>query len=932
MKKTPVRIRAAAAVTAVLLMLSVLLPVTAFAEVSTPSGDKTVPFTCPAICADAGDTVKLSDYSVQFESGKTTAADKITWSSSDVEIKNGTVSPATGIYLLTATAEGKRKTVCLTVRAGGESEYLLYRNDFSSSTADGMRVIEETAGGRVIFDSDGVLVLDASSGSSSYARVLLPEYLDGFGDIKITAKMKIDRAANEKRWASVMLRLQTGKNYPYMQVCLRSDAALANGTEIAERTTANKWNVTQKASSSIKTTEFNTITADASGSEITYLINGKKQLSESSVTYPAGACGFQANGCRLTVDEVTVTVNAVKSTDANRGNFADVRDPETNIILAPSMITEITSGEILKNITADSPAVAIMDIDRSLGVTAEGKQIASIDDALNALGGKVIPAFRPADAAAAAALAEYLKKNDMRDAFVVSGNAAVISAARNVWYHLRGVMDFSAHSAVPSSQGELDTLRGKANAAGCRVMLFPAPVASRDSVEYLQSQFMTVWLAAASGSDTDIVSAVATGANGIVTGDRKRLERCMSEYFEKNTLIRAPGIIGHRGVPSLAHENTIAGSLKAYEAGATMIENDIHLSRDGVLIVMHNSTIDATTNGKGSVASMTREQLSKFKVISNKNISEGEPIPTLEDYFKTFGDKDVKLVVELKSTDPKLIPALVKLIKQYNYESKMVVISFHTEQIKLFHEQMPEVSAGLLTSNNQYSSANLGNSLFGILDAVQKNGTTFNPTYNKGKLDAGLIRALSYRGVTVWPWTINDRTAFFNYFLSGTYGITTNYSQYATSLVRRISTDKTEYDLSAGEMPAVSAETYGHKLSDITGKVKMHVTGTTGDLSVAIDPDTGKLTYTGSGTASVIFTYSARAEGKSYAKASEVVTLRADAPAGTDAPTAVTTGAAGSADVTEPARSGCGSSAAYAAVITAVISGLCTVTGRKKRN
>ena len=924
-------LRTISAVIVALMMIATLLPITATAAPVSEANNATVPFTCPAICADAGDEVTLTAFSVQFENGKTTAADKITWSSSDIEIKDGKVTPAAGIYLLTAEADGKKKTVCLTVRAPGETEYVLYRNDFSSNTADGIRTIEETAGGKVSYDGDGVLVLDASASTSAYARVLLPEYLDDFGDIKITAKLKIDAAKNTKRWASVMLRVQTANNYPYMQICLRSSASLANGTEIAERTTANKWNVTQKASSSINSSEYNTLTADASGSEIVYLINGKTQLTESAVTYVTGACGFQANGCRLTVDEVTVTVGKVKSTDGKRtGAFADVRDPDTNLVLAPSIITDIASDEILKGITADSPAVAIMNVTSALDVTADGKKIAALGDALAALDGKVIPAFRPADAKAATALAMYLKENDIRDAFIISNNADIIRSARNIWYHLRGVMDFSEQSAVPSSSAELDEMRGKTNKAGCRVMLLPAPIASRESVEYLQAQFMTVWLTATSDSRTDLVSAVATGANGVITGDRKQLEKCMSEYFAENTLIRAPGIIGHRGVPSLAHENTIAGSLKAYEEGATMIENDIHLSRDGVLMVMHNATINATTNGSGAIASMTRDQLSKFKVISNKNISEGEPIPTLEDYFKTFGDKDVKLVVELKSEDPKLIPALVKLIKEYNYESKMVVISFHAAQIKLFHEQMPEVSAGYLTSNNQYSSANLENSLIGILDAVQKNGTTINPTYNKGKFDAGLIKALSYHGVTVWPWTINTQANLISYFLSGTYGITTNYSQYAKSFIRRLSADKSTYDLSAGESPVISSETYGRTVTDVTGKVTMRVIEGSGDLTVALDPESGKITYTGSGSASVIFTYTAKAGGKNYSKATEVVTLKAEKTPEqtTDAPQtepAVTT------EAPAPAKSGCGSALTTCAVMLIAALGGAYVTVKRKK-
>ncbi len=893
-----------------LIVLTVAIP-PATAEYAAAGGGKTVSYTCPAICADIGDSVDLSTFNVQFEYGKSTAADKISWTSADIDIKNGTLTPTAGIYLLTATCADHTKTVVLTVRAPGETDYLLYSNDFSSNADDGMRVIQETSGGKVIFSDDGVLTLDASASKDAYARVLLPEYLDGFGDIKIEATMKIESAVNAKRWGSIMLRLDTANNYPYMQTAIRSNAAQDNGTEIAERTSANKWNVTQKNSSSIKTSEYNTYTVDASENTIKFSINSKEQLTDNSVMHTLGACGFQANGCKLTVDQVKITVgdtpNAEETGDGNIGGIADVRDPQSNVVLPPSVIYEITNATDIEKITENSPSVAIINIDASLDVLLDGGKTTSLDEAISALNGCIIPAFRPINTTAAEALGEYLKASDYRDAFIISDDTDIIAAGRRAWYHLRGVLDLSERTANDS---QLNALRGETNSAGCRVMLLPAALATRDNVSQLQSQFMTVWVNAAENDDLTLVRAITTGANGVITGDRAALENCFTKYFSKNTLIRSPEIIGHRGVPSLAHENTIAGSLRAYELGATMIENDIHLTRDGVIVVMHNSTIDATTNGTGAISSMTYEELSKYQVISNKNVAEGEPIPTLEDYFKTFGDKDVKLVVELKSTDLKLIPALVKLIRQYNYEDKMVVISFSEAQIKLFKEQMPEISVGYLNST-AYSSTNLTASLYGILDAVQMNGTTFNPSYNKGVFDADLIRALSYRGVTVWPWTINSQEDLGSYFAAGTYGITTNYSQYITNTYRNIYTDSTEYDLDLGEEPLITALTYGRKTVDISQLVTMKVISSTGTLEVSIDPVSGKLTYTGYGSANVIFGYSGNSNGKSYAKVTEVVTLNAAQPAETTSGNATT-------DATDvaPLSDGCGSTLSLSCAVT----------------
>ena len=109
----------------------------------------------------------------------------------------------------------------------------------------------------------------------------------------------------------------------------------------------------------------------------------------------------------------------------------------------------------------------------------------------------------------------------------------------------------------------------------------------------------------------------------------------------------------------------------------------------------------------------------------------------------------------------------------------------------------------------------------------------------------------------------------------------------------------------------------------------MRVIEGSGDLSVALDPESGKITYTGSGSASVIFTYTAKAGGKNYSKATEVVTLKAEKTPEqtTDAPQtepAVTT------EAPAPAKSGCGSALTCAVMLIAALGGAYVTVKRKK--
>ena len=117
---------------------------------------------------------------------------------------------------------------------------------------------------------------------------------------------------------------------------------------------------------------------------------------------------------------------------------------------------------------------------------------------------------------------------------------------------------------------------------------------------------MTVWYESTDSSAVDAFRLITSGANGIIAADRALLRACLnSSLFSENSLLRPIGIIGHRGMPSQASENTLAGSALGATYGANIIDNDIYITKDGVLVVMHDGTVDRTTNGTGKVEDFT---------------------------------------------------------------------------------------------------------------------------------------------------------------------------------------------------------------------------------------------------------------------------------------------------------------------------------------
>ena len=166
---------------------------------------------------------------------------------------------------------------------------------------------------------------------------------------------------------------------------------------------------------------------------------------------------------------------------------------------------------------------------------------------------------------------------------------------------------------------------------------------------------------------------------------------------------RRPLNIAHRGASAIAPANTLAAFEKAVELGADGIELDAHLSADGVPVVIHDFTVDATTNGSGRVAEMTLAQLRQLDAGFRCDPAyAGEHIPTLEEVLQAFGDR-LLLNIELKSTglrDDGLERAVIALVEQYTLQGRVLLSSFNPFSLRRAKKIAPGISVGLLYAPN----------------------------------------------------------------------------------------------------------------------------------------------------------------------------------------------------------------------------------------
>ena len=182
------------------------------------------------------------------------------------------------------------------------------------------------------------------------------------------------------------------------------------------------------------------------------------------------------------------------------------------------------------------------------------------------------------------------------------------------------------------------------------------------------------------------------------------------------TELRPPWVIAHRGGMGRWPENTLFAFERALAAGADVLEMDLQSSRDDVLMVIHDATVDRVTDGTGAVREFTRAELQAFDAAqhfvdaSGKRSLRGNGIriPTLEEVVAGF--PDARISVELKPEAPALVARLCSLIRSQGADDRMMVSSFFAEVLIAFRRACPEVATSLSVAEAAvfYARARLG--------------------------------------------------------------------------------------------------------------------------------------------------------------------------------------------------------------------------------
>jgi glycerophosphoryl diester phosphodiesterase len=237
-------------------------------------------------------------------------------------------------------------------------------------------------------------------------------------------------------------------------------------------------------------------------------------------------------------------------------------------------------------------------------------------------------------------------------------------------------------------------------------------------------------------------------------------------------------ITGHRGAGALAPENTLSAIKEGLKYNVDRIEVDVHQTKDGKVVIIHDKTIDRTTNGSGAIKDYTYDELMKFDAgswFSEKY--KGEKIPLLEEAVELIDGRAV-FVIEMKEGDeiyPGIVENVVNLIRKHDATDWCVVHSFRTKILEQIHEMEPRIELhklfiGKLSLLPVFISAGFIPEYYNF----EKHPYITEYSLNYQFANRSIINTIHKMDKKVNVWTIDDKVKFLKLKNLGIDGFITN--------------------------------------------------------------------------------------------------------------------------------------------------------------
>ena len=251
-------------------------------------------------------------------------------------------------------------------------------------------------------------------------------------------------------------------------------------------------------------------------------------------------------------------------------------------------------------------------------------------------------------------------------------------------------------------------------------------------------------------------------------------------------------VMAHRGGQGLWPENTLFAFERAAELGADVLDMDLHSTADGVLVAIHDKTVDRTTNGSGEVGELTLAQLKVLDAGSRWTADRGASfpfrgkgitVPALEEVFRAF--PQMRMSMEIKQEEPSIAAPLCAMVRTFGLSDQVLVSSFSAEVLEVFRAACPEVATSAAASE---ALLFWGMSRLFLDAAYQPGAQVLQVPEHLGRLDVVDNRFISMaRGhnIEVYVWTVDEIDDMQRLLELGVDGVITSYPDRLLALLGR---------------------------------------------------------------------------------------------------------------------------------------------------
>lgn len=228
-----------------------------------------------------------------------------------------------------------------------------------------------------------------------------------------------------------------------------------------------------------------------------------------------------------------------------------------------------------------------------------------------------------------------------------------------------------------------------------------------------------------------------------------------------------PATAAHRGYSSVTPENSLAAYAAAMRTGAEFVEIDVHTTADGVPVVMHDQTVDRTTNGTGDVALLDAGYLAGLEAGSFFSPAFAEqPVPAFADILDLMGTGSSDLLLEIKGPETRAeVDRVIDMITAAGLEDRVVVQSFDENVLRYAHDKAPQIPLGLLRGSLDADA---------VATAEALHATYYNPSAGALRTRPSVVQDLNAAGVGVFVWTVDSAADWAELADLGVEGVITN--------------------------------------------------------------------------------------------------------------------------------------------------------------